>query len=681
MIFSGSEEEHVKHVSSVIQRLRDNNLFAKASKCVFRASNVEYLGYVVSSDGLKMDSLKVQQILNSPQPKNIKALQSFLCFSNFYRHFMKNYSKKITSLTSLLKKDSPFIFNDKALSQFQSLKVAFSTAPFLSHFNPSLPTIVETDASDYSLGAVLSQVNDSGKNPIAFDSCKLLPAELNYEINDQELLGIVWASKLWRAFLLFLSNSFEVSTDHSSLQYFMSSKVLTRCQARWVEFLSESHFTITYRRGWLAILPVIKQDGIQESRFFSIKVDVFSDLVDKIQEVWQDKDSKEILKQLTRGESVSDYSLEPQAKLLLFKDRVVILSNEELQLNILQKHHDSPLASHPGQEKTLKLIKRAFYWAGMNQFIKDYVSSCQQCSRNKNIHHKKFGLLKPLQIPCGPWNSLSMDFITQLPLSNNFYSMLVVVDRFSKMEIFIPAYGTITALDPAQIFISHVFSKHGLAVSIVSDRGSLFVSSFWTQLCPQLKISRDLSTAFHPETDGGTERVNQILEQYLCMYVSYHQDDWHTWLPLAEFAYNNSGHSSTKQSPFFTIYGRNPSFDSIHISQDPLAGKSSTRLQSVQQVVKEELESSIRRFKKYADRNRAIPPDFQPADKVWLASKNINTTRPTKKLSEIWLGPFEALKKIGSHAYHLKLPQQWKSVHPVFHVSLLEPVKHSAIPN
>ncbi|MBW0471988.1 hypothetical protein O181_011703 [Austropuccinia psidii MF-1] len=255
----------------------------------------------------------------------------------------------------------------------------------------------------------------------------------------------------------------------------------------------------------------------------------------------------------------------------------------------------------------------------MNQFIKDYVSSCQKCSRNKNIHHKKFGLLKPLQIPSGPWNSSSMDFITQLPLFNKFDSILVVVDRFSKIAIFIPAYGTITALELAQIFISHVFSKHGLPVSTVSDRGSLFVSAFWTQLCQQLKISRDLSTDFHLETDGQTERVNQILEHYLWMYVSYHQDDWYTCIPLAEFAYNNAENSSTKKSPFFTIYGRNPSFESIHISQDSPAGKLSAKLQSVQQVVKEELESAIRRFKKYADRNRAIPPYFQPGDKLWLA--------------------------------------------------------------
>ncbi|MBW0545046.1 hypothetical protein O181_084761 [Austropuccinia psidii MF-1] len=177
MVFSSSEEEHVKHVTSVLQRLREDNLFAKASKCVFHASSVEYLGDVVSSEGLKMDSSK------------------------------------------------------EALSQFQILKEAFTTAPIVAHFNPSLPTIVETDASDYALVAVLSQVNYSGKHPIAFISCKLLPAELNYEIHDKELLGIVWALKRWRAFLLSLANPFEVLTDQSSLQYFMSSKFLTCRQA------------------------------------------------------------------------------------------------------------------------------------------------------------------------------------------------------------------------------------------------------------------------------------------------------------------------------------------------------------------------------------------------------------------------------------------------------------------
>ncbi|MBW0495848.1 hypothetical protein O181_035563 [Austropuccinia psidii MF-1] len=171
-------------------------------------------------------------------PRTSKLFNPFLAFPTSIVASLKITLKRITALTSLLKKDSHFIFNEEDLSQFQILKEAFTTAPILSNFNPSLPTILETDASDYSLGAVLHQVNDSGKHPIEFDSCKLLPAELNYEIHDKELLGIVLALKSWRDFLLSLSNSFEVLTYHSSLQYFMSSKALNCCQAHWAEYLS-----------------------------------------------------------------------------------------------------------------------------------------------------------------------------------------------------------------------------------------------------------------------------------------------------------------------------------------------------------------------------------------------------------------------------------------------------------
>ncbi|MBW0529270.1 hypothetical protein O181_068985 [Austropuccinia psidii MF-1] len=334
----------------------------------------------------------------------------------------------------------------------------------------------------------------------------------------------------------------------------------------------------------MSFQQLIKQDEVQPPRYFAVKVESFSNLIDSIQK----------------------------------------------SLCILQKRYDSPLAGHPGQQKTLKLVKRDFHWSGMTQFVKDYVSSCQQCSRNKNIHHKKFGLLKPLPIPNGCLICLSMELITQLPLSNSFYLILVIVDRFSKMEIFIPTMSSITSLDLDHLFIKKIYSKHGLPYSIVSDRGSLFVSSFWINLCHQLKILRDLSTAYHPETDRQTERVNQILDQYPWMYVSYHQDDWNTWLPLAELTYNNSDHLSTKQSPFLTVYGRDPQFNSAHITQDTPSGKLSTKIQSVQQYVKRKLEVAISTFRRYADKIRASPPVFTPGDMVWLSSKNIKSTIPTK---------------------------------------------------
>ncbi|MBW0473190.1 hypothetical protein O181_012905 [Austropuccinia psidii MF-1] len=255
MVFSKYEEEHVTHVSTVPSRLRSHNLFAKASKFLFHVSSVEYLGYIVSSEGLKMDQERLQQVFNWQPPRNLKDLQSFLGFSNFYHCFIKNYSKEINSLTSFLQKDSPFSLNEESLRQFHQLKESFPTAPILSHLNPSLPTIVKTDASDYSLGAVLSKVSNSRKHPSEFDRHNILPEELIYEIHDQELLGIGWALKSWSAFLLSLSSPFEVFMDHSSLQYFMSSTILTCCQARWAEFLSEFHFSITYCPGCLETLP------------------------------------------------------------------------------------------------------------------------------------------------------------------------------------------------------------------------------------------------------------------------------------------------------------------------------------------------------------------------------------------------------------------------------------------
>ncbi|MBW0573880.1 hypothetical protein O181_113595 [Austropuccinia psidii MF-1] len=394
MVFSKSEEEHVTHVSTVLSRLRANNLFAKASKFLFHISSVEYLGYIVSSEGLKMDQAKVQQILNWSPPRNLKALQSFLGFANFYRRFIKNHLKKISSLTRFLKKDSCFPLNEEALSQFHQLKEAFTTTPVLSHFNPSLPTIVETDASNDLLGAVLSQVSDSGKHPIALNSCKNIPAELNYEIHDKELLRIVWALKRWRAFLLSLSSPFEVLTDHSSLQYFMSYKrpgclaTLPDALSCWDDVYPErGEYFIS--KNPMNFQQLIKQDEVHPSRYFAVKVESFSNLIDSIQKkLWQDSQYSSILEELGQGKSIQNYSIDSSSQLLLFKDWVVVSNDPTIQLSILQKNNDSPLAGHPGQEKTLKLVKRDFHWSGMTQFIKDYVSSYGQCSRNKNIHHK-----------------------------------------------------------------------------------------------------------------------------------------------------------------------------------------------------------------------------------------------------------------------------------------------------
>ncbi|MBW0475186.1 hypothetical protein O181_014901 [Austropuccinia psidii MF-1] len=242
---------------------------------------------------------------------------------------------------------------------------------------------------------------------------------------------------------------------------------------------------------------IIEKDEIQASKLFAVKLDSFSNLIDSIQkELWRVFQYRIILQDLGKGRSFQDYSLDSSSKLLLLKDWVVVPNDPKIQLCILQMQNDSPLAGHPAQVKTLKLVKQDVHWSGMTQFINNYVSSCQQCSRKKNIHHKKLGLLKPLPIPKSPWICLSMDFITQFPMSNSFDSILVIVDRFSKMEVFIPKMPSITSLNLAHLFIKNIFSKHGLPSIIVIDRVSLFgpilISSSISQEIFQLLTTQKL---------------------------------------------------------------------------------------------------------------------------------------------------------------------------------------------
>jgi len=303
-----------------------------------------------------------------------------------------------------------------------------------------------------------------------------------------------------------------------------------------------------------------------------------------------------------------------------------------------------------------------------------------KCARNKPLRQKPYGALQPLPIPDRPWSSISMDFIEQLPNSGGFDSILVVVCRFTKMAIFIPTTVTATSKDLTDLFVRHVWSKHGTPDDIVSDRGSKFVSKFWKSLCSRLSISRKVSTAYHPETDGQTERVNQSLEQYIRIYCAYQQNDWHEWLPLAEFAYNNSDHTSTGTSPFKANYGFDPT---ISVEAGGSAGPGNRyahQLSEIHDKVRHTLKAAQEAQKRFADKSRQEGPTFQVGDQVLLSTENLRTTRPTRKLAERYIGPYEIIEKVSELAFKLRLPQEWSQVHPVFHVSLLRPASPSNIP-
>jgi len=264
------------------------------------------------------------------------------------------------------------------------------------------------------------------------------------------------------------------------------------------------------------------------------------------------------LKALLKGDSKVHTNFSIEKDLLLYKNRWYIPKDEGLRLTIMEAEHDSKIAGHFGTYKTIGRVRANFYWPKMDENITEYVRSYDVCQRNKVIQHKKFGLLEPLEVPIRPWTAISMDFIVGLPKSNGYTKIWVIVDRFSKMAHFIPLRTEEHIKELALTFVKEVWRLHGLPETIVSDRDTRFTSKFWTSLMQLLQVKLNLSTAFHPERDGQTERVNQTLEQYFRSYCSYQQDDWVSLLPFGEHAYNTSMSESTKARPLEINYGLSP---------------------------------------------------------------------------------------------------------------------------
>ena len=712
LIFSRTQEEHDHHCQMVLERLRKGRLFANIEKCEFDRAEVEYLGYILGAQGVKMNPKKLQTVMDWPLPSSIKDVQSFLGFSNFYRRFIKNYSHIVSPLHNLTKKTStPFLFSLDAISAFKTLKSAFVSAPVLLHFNPHLPSTLITDASDFAISGIhLQPADDHILHPVSFFSHKLTPSEINYETHDKELLTIVESFRDMRAWLIGTETPISVCSDHKNLEYFMSSRVLNRRQARWSMFLSEFNFRLDY-------LPGIKNPADAPSHR--------PDYVPREGDEVLNLQRKSLLNQLhterlfpstpscsdspnptpSSASALSTFSFDSSTLAEQFKEafradtewRTAVTNGDEsfsfqgdlvfhnnrlfvpapLRSQVLHSRHDAVIAGHPGRACTTELVERDYSWPGARQFIRRYVEACNTCQRIKTPRHKPYGLLQPLEIPDRPWRSISMDFIVKLPASHGCDSIWVICDRFTRAAHFIPTVETLTAPDLALLFLNHVFKYHGLPESIVSDRGSVFVSQFWREVMRLIDVKLKPSTAYHPQTDGLTERTNQTLETYLRAYCSYQQDDWVDYLALAEFAFNNLVNSSTQQTPFFANLGFHPTFEPriTERSTVPAAANLAACLEIIHQELRTELAQANETQARYYN-SRALPaPEYQPGDLVWLLRHNIKTTRPSDKLDYRKLGPFPIVARKGRSAYHLRLPHTLSRLHPVFNVSLLKPYR------
>ncbi|SNX83759.1 uncharacterized protein MEPE_02467 [Melanopsichium pennsylvanicum] len=692
LVFSDNEADHHHHVCQVLDRLRKHQLYCAPDKCEFHTDSVEFLGYLVSPDGLSMDPTKVSTVLEWPPPQSIRQIQVFLGFANFYRRFIRHYSRVAAPLTDLLKggASGKVDLPPEATAAFNRLKEAFTSAPILRHFSPTLYTVVETDASDAVVAAVLSQwhpqpgADASAEpnsrshtlHPVAYWSRKMIPAERNYEIHDKELLAIVDACGAWRHYLHGLTRPFLIYTDHQALQYFQTKRQLNRRQARWQADLAEFDFVLHYRPGKEAVRP----DAL------SRRHDLFPDGPSRPDPANQATLLPANLFARAAGVHSSDplptewiETLRKAANLppnVAVRDGVPYTTEGHVYLppqlrdKALHLLHDHPTAGHPGRKTTLHLMRQRFYWPTMVQDTDSYVASCAACRRAKHPRHKPHGYLLPSVPPDRPWSTITMDHITDLPPSlangTTYNSILVVVDRLTKFVVFIPANKTDTAETLAYQLHRYVFSYFGLPDTIVSDRGTTFVASVWTELLRALRIKGSYSSAYHPQTNGQTERANQTLELFLRFYTTYDHSDWATLLPTAQLALNQRPSATTTIAPAiacFTFAPRAhpsippatsnvPSADKVRVCQDAIAKANLA-------------------VAKWFNRRRS-DVSFRRGDLVLLHTKHLRSDRPSHKLSNPLAGPFKVDEVISDRAYRLLLPPSWK-VHPVFHVQMLEP--------
>lgn len=481
-----------------------------------------------------------------------------------------------------------------------------------------------------------------------------------------------------------------------------------RLQGRMTQLLQEKHFSSPTPDSPIHMAPIYIAPSSTSPATMDPASQVIQDMtsprmegeVSSLQDLWDttkatDKTYEILSKAIRDGErkfppslevkaSIGECSLSPSGA-LLFRDRLWVPNSEPLRTKLIQAVHDGYLGGHPGREATFALMRRQYHWPGMAKDIRQVVRNCDICGSNTAWRERRQGFLKPLPIPSRMWREISMDFITDLPLSNGCTTLMVITDRLSKGVILEPM-EFITAEAVATRFIKCFVRHHGWPFAIVSDRGPQFVGDMWTRVTRLMKVTRRVSTAFHPETDGATERMNQQVEAYLRAFVTYGQENWAPLLSIGELSINNRDAASTGVSPFFLGHGYH--LDPVQIEEQlaPYDDRESP-IQKADNIIRK-----IRDAAEWAQMSMAVAQQLQEdqanlhrtqaisykvGDKVWLNLKNIKTARVSKKLDHK-NAKFTVKEIIGSHSYRLDTPP---GIHNVFHSMLLRPASYDPFPS
>src|SRR5512136_2986103 len=663
LIYSKTKEEHEEHLRLALEKLREHQLYAKFSKCEFWLSEVKFLGHVISSGGVAVDPSNVESVLSWKQPKNVSEIRSFLGLAGYYRRFIEGFSKLARPMTELLKKEKKFRWSTACEDSFQEMKKRLTTAPVLT-----LPDIrkdfeIFCDASRQGLGCVLMQE----RKVVAYASRQLRPHEVNYPTHDLELAAVIHALKIWRHYLI--GNRCEVYTDHKSLKYIFTQTELNMRQRRCLELIKDYDLGIHYHPGKANVVAdalsrkaycnvaQIRPDQdhlcreLEKLRLTVVQSGVPASLAvqptleSQIREAQkEDEGIKELIERIQEKKD-TNFSIDDQGTVWC-GPRICVPAKKELRDLILKEAHESAYSIHPGSTKMYQDIKAYFWWAGMKRDVAEYVALCDICQRVKAEHQRPAGLLQPLPIPEWKWEEIGMDFITGLPRTPNGYdSIWVIVDRLTKSAHFVPVKTTYDGKKLAELYMTHVVCRFGCPKKIVSDRGTQFTSRFWKQLHEALGTDLNFSTAYHPQTDGQTERVNQILEDMLRACALDFEGTWDRCLPYAEFSYNNSYQASIQMSPNEAMFGRkcrtplcwNEVGEALIFGPDILkAAEEQVKL------IRERLKTAQNRQKNYAD-NRRRDLEFEKGDHVYLSVSPLRGMRRfgmSGKLAPRYIGPY-----------------------------------------
>ncbi|GJT60770.1 reverse transcriptase domain-containing protein [Tanacetum coccineum] len=551
LIYSRNKE-HANHLRIILELLRKEKLYAKFSKCEFWIGIVQFLGHLIDSQGLHVDPAKIEAVKNWTSPTTPIEVCQFLGLTGYYRRFIKGFSKIAKPLTKLTQKNKNYTWGDEQESAFQLLKQKLCEAPILALPEGNDNFVVYCDASLQGLGAVLMQ----REKVIAYASRQLKPHEENYTTHDLKLGAVIFALKIWRHYLYSIKCT--VFTDHKSLQHILCQKELNMRQHRWLELLADYDCEICHHPGKANVMAdaLSQKKQTKPLRVRALILTVHPKLPSQILEAQNEALKEENVKNENLRGMDKSFEIRPDGTRCIKNHSWLPLFGSLRDL-IMHESHKSKYSIHPGSDKMYHDLKKLYWWPNMKAIITKYVGKCLTCSRVKAECQKPSGLFVQPEISMWKWERITMDFVSKLPKTSTGHDTIwVIVDRLTKSAHFIPTRAIDSMETLTRLYIKEIVSRHGVPISIISDRDSHFTSRFWKSLQNALGTQLHMSTAYHPETDGQSKRTIQTLEDMLRAYVIDFGKGWDKHLPLVEFSYNNSYHANIKAALFEALYGR-----------------------------------------------------------------------------------------------------------------------------